>query len=180
MPPQTNAQKEEDMKSKNNTVAHRRLGEFDCDLGIFDEFIDSPEGQDIFILATYCESRIKYLKTRLAGGFGPILQEDLKKVMCSEECVRSDELHQKALSKSRCTCAQASEETFVKHEFCLENSARMLCTHLSECGHWDCALEDFMCQRYEWDRLYACAAFGLDANAMLAMLCVFLLQLMLL
>ncbi|KAE9252213.1 hypothetical protein PF002_g3934 [Phytophthora fragariae] len=78
--------------------------------------------------------------------------------MCSDECLRSDELHKKALSLSRCTCAEVSAETFVRHDFCLESSVRLLCTHLSECGHWGCQLEDFNCLRYEWDHLYPCAS----------------------
>ncbi|KAF1774024.1 hypothetical protein GQ600_6001 [Phytophthora cactorum] len=114
---------------------------------------------NIFIMAALCESRIVYLKNARAGWYGPVSQVDLSLAMCSDECLRSDELHKKAMSLSRCTCAQVSAETFVRHDFCLESSARLLCTHLSECGHWGCQLEDFNCLRYEWDRLYSCASF---------------------
>ncbi|KAL4103061.1 hypothetical protein PRIC1_006798 [Phytophthora ramorum] len=127
-----------------------------CDLVLYNEFLESDEGRDTFIMATMCESRIVYLKNARAGRYGPVPQADLLSTMCSEECLRSDNLHRKAMSVSRCTCAEVSAETFVRHDFCLENSARLLCTHLSECGHWGCQLEDFNCLRYEWDRLYPC------------------------
>ncbi|GMF13954.1 unnamed protein product [Phytophthora lilii] len=141
-----------------NDPAARRLVEgLQCDLDIYNEFIESEAGQDIFIMATLCESRIVYLKNARAGWYGPVPQADLFSAMCSEECLRSDELHKKAMSLSRCTCAEVSAETFVRHDFCLESSARLLCTHLNECGHWGCQLEDFNCLRYEWDHLYPCA-----------------------
>jgi len=139
--------------------ASRRLVEgLACDVALYDDFLASEEGQSIFIMATMCESRILYLKMSRAGAYGPIEQADLRTAMCSDECLKSDELHQLAMSTSRCTCAELSADTFVRHDFCLDNSARLLCTHLGECGHWGCELEDFMCQRYEWDRLYACIA----------------------
>lgn len=139
--------------------ASRRLVEgLACDVTLYEDFLASDEGQSIFIMATMCESRIVYLKTSRAGAYGPIEQADLRSAMCSDECLKSDELHQLAMSTSRCTCAELSADTFVRHDFCLDNSARLLCSHLGECGHWGCELEDFMCQRYEWDRLYACAA----------------------
>jgi hypothetical protein len=42
----------------------------------------------------------------------------------------------------------------VEGDFCLENSARLLCDILGECGHWDCDLEDFMCPSHEFRRRY--------------------------
>ncbi|EGZ16618.1 hypothetical protein PHYSODRAFT_314345 [Phytophthora sojae] len=144
------------MASSNaSDAATRRLVEgLGCDLDIYNNFIESEDGQDIFIQATMCESRIVYLKNARAGWYGPVPQADLFSAMCSDECLRSDELHRKALSLSRCTCTEVSADTFVRHDFCLESSARLLCTHLSECGHWGCQLEDFNCLRYEWDHLY--------------------------
>lgn len=137
----------------------------ECDLQLYEDFIASDAGQDTFIMATLCESRIVYLRTSRAGSYGPVEQADLVSVMCSAECLKSDELHQLAMSTSRCSCAQVSAKTFVTHDFCLESSARLLCTHLGECGHWGCELEDFMCQRYEWDRLYGCGSSCLSLPA---------------
>ncbi|KAG7381779.1 hypothetical protein PHYPSEUDO_005661 [Phytophthora pseudosyringae] len=139
-------------------VARRLVEGLQCDLDLYNAFIESDEGQDTFIMAALCESRIVYLKNARAGWYGPVPQADLLSAMCSDECLRSDELHKKAMSLSRCTCAEVSAETFVRHDFCLEGSARLLCTHLSECGHWGCQLEDFNCLRYEWDHLYPCAS----------------------
>jgi len=144
-------------QNASDPVARRLVEGLQCDLTIYNEFIESEEGQDIFIMATLCESRIEYLKNKRAGWYGPVAQADLFSAMCSEECLLSDELHKKALSLSRCTCADVSAETFVRHDFCLESSARLLCTHLSECGHWGCQLEDFNCLRNEWDHLYPCS-----------------------
>lgn len=148
-----------------------------CDLSIYRAFIDSDEAQDIFIMATMCESRMVFLKNKRAGAYGPVEQVDLRSAMCSDECLKSDALHQLALSRSRCTCAQVSATTFVRSDFCLESSARLLCTHLGECGHWGCELEDFMCLRYEWDKLYACGSHALRTSATLIGLCFALLYL---
>lgn len=108
--------------------------------------------------ATLCESHIVYLKNVRAGGYGPVEQADLRDAMCSTECMKSDTMHQLVMANSRCSCSQLSANTYVQHDFCLDNSARLLCTHLGECGHWNCGVEDFMCLRYEWDRLYPCTA----------------------
>jgi len=149
------------MVSASSAIGDTRLKRDDKEVFVDPECQRSsgPEagGQDIFIMATLCESRIEYLKNKRAGWYGPVAQADLFSAMCSEECLLSDELHKKALSLSRCTCADVSAETFVRHDFCLESSARLLCTHLSECGHWGCQLEDFNCLRNEWDHLYPCS-----------------------
>ncbi|GLE03221.1 hypothetical protein PINS_up012100 [Pythium insidiosum] len=145
-----------------SNAAPRRLDDgLGCDLSLYDAFINSDVGQDIFIMATMCESRIKYIKNLRAGKFGPVEQADLYSVMCSPECLRSDELHQLAMSQSRCTCVEVSSKTYLQHDFCLENSARLLCTHLGECGHWGCEVHDFMCLRHEWDRYYTCSSIQL-------------------
>ncbi|KAG1700816.1 hypothetical protein DVH05_011703 [Phytophthora capsici] len=155
-----------------NSSARRLVEGLQCDLSLYNEFLESEEGQDIFISATLCESRIVYLKNRRAGWYGPIPQADLVSVMCSDECLHSDELHKKAMSLSRCTCAEVSAETFVRHDFCLESSARLLCSHLGECGHWGCKLEDFNCLRYEWDRLYPCSSSEVAVSAVVVALAV--------
>lgn len=138
--------------------ARRLDAGLDCDLDIFNTFIESEAGQDIYMWATLCESHIVYLKNVRAGGYGPVEQTNLRDAMCSTECMKSDTLHQMAMANSRCSCSQLSASTFVQDDFCLDNSGRLLCTHLGECGHWNCAVDDFMCLRYEWDRLYPCTA----------------------
>ncbi|KAG2830049.1 hypothetical protein PC112_g7875 [Phytophthora cactorum] len=159
-------------RNSSDPVARRLVEGLQCDLDLYNAFIESDEGQNIFIMAALCESRIVYLKNARAGWYGPVSQVDLSLAMCSDECLRSDELHKKAMSLSRCTCAQVSAETFVRHDFCLESSARLLCTHLSECGHWGCQLEDFNCLRYEWDRLYSCASFRVAMSVVVMVIAV--------
>jgi hypothetical protein len=39
-------------------------------------------------------------------------------------------------------------------DFCLENSARQLCSILGVCGEWDCELEDFMCPSHDFRNKY--------------------------
>lgn len=150
----------------------------ECNLQIYHDFIESQAGSNIFVMATMCESRIISLKTSRAGGYGPIDLPSLKSAMCSSECLKSDELHQLAMAKSRCTCSQVSANTSVVHDFCLENSARLLCTHLSECGHWNCALEDFMCLRYEWDRSNPCGSIQLAISGIVIAISVWTMVLM--
>ncbi|RLN68280.1 hypothetical protein BBJ29_000838 [Phytophthora kernoviae] len=89
--------------NRTDPVTRRLVEGLQCDLDIYNSFIESDEGQDIFIMATMCESRIVYMKNKRAGWYGPVDQDDLFTVMCSDECLQSDELHKKALSLSRCT-----------------------------------------------------------------------------
>ena len=42
----------------------------------------------------------------------------------------------------------------VEGDFCLENSARLLCDTLGWCGDWGCDLEDFMCPSHNFRRGY--------------------------
>ncbi|KAG6964307.1 hypothetical protein JG687_00006053 [Phytophthora cactorum] len=78
-------------RNSSDPVARRLVEGLQCDLDLYNAFIESDEGQNIFIMAALCESRIVYLKNARAG---------------------CDELHKKAMSLSRCTCAQVSAETF--------------------------------------------------------------------
>lgn len=159
------------MSQNSSDLGNRRLEEvLYCDLDLYNEFIESEGGQDIFIMAAVCESRIVHLKNARAGWYGPVSQVDLSLVMCSNECLRSDKLHTMAMSLSHCTCAEVSAKTFVRYDYCLQNSARLLCTHLSECGHWGCQLEDFNCLRYEWDHLYPCDSSYTDTSVAVWML----------
>lgn len=58
-----------------------------------------------------------------------------------------------------CRCADLSTKEDspyyrVEGDFCRENSARLLCDILGECGQWDCDLEDFMCASHEFRTRY--------------------------
>ncbi|KAF1773996.1 Peptidyl-prolyl cis-trans isomerase, FKBP-type [Phytophthora cactorum] len=152
-------------RNSSDPVARRLVEGLQCDLDLYNAFIESDEGR-ISSSWLHCASHASCTSKTLA------LDVDLSLAMCSDECLRSDELHKKAMSLSRCTCAQVSAETFVRHDFCLESSARLLCTHLSECGHWGCQLEDFNCLRYEWDRLYSCASFRVAMSVVVMVIAV--------
>jgi len=60
---------------------------------------------------------------------------------------------------TQCNCmdlSTAKKSPFfrVEGDFCLENSARMLCEELGVCGHWGCDVEDFMCPSHDFRRNY--------------------------
>ncbi|ETV87871.1 hypothetical protein, variant 4 [Aphanomyces astaci] len=167
------------MSPWHRTDIERRLAEVDpvsteltCDLAIYTAFL-AGEGKEMFVQASLCEASIEYLKLRLAGRFGPVLQSDIQTVMCSTSCMDSDVMHQSAMERSHCSCTQLSTDSFISQDFCRQNSgpiivqclsplmvsvARLLCSILGVCGTWGCGLHDFMCPRYDWDRLYPCAA----------------------
>ncbi|KAF1330433.1 Fkbp-type peptidyl-prolyl cis-trans isomerase, partial [Globisporangium splendens] len=79
---------------KNEHPQHKQqqrelLGGLGCDLEIYKDFIDSDEGQDIFIMATMCESKILYLKNERAGFYGSVGQASLRFAVCPGECAES-------------------------------------------------------------------------------------------
>ncbi|KAF0684748.1 Aste57867_23263 [Aphanomyces stellatus] len=128
-----------------------------CDLSVYADYL-ANDGKAMFVLSSTCEASIQYLKQRLAGRFGPVLQSDMEIVMCSDACVQSDVMHQGAMDRSHCLCSQLSTDSFISNDFCRQNSARLLCSILGVCGTWECKMEDFMCPRYDWDRMYPCAS----------------------
>ncbi|OQR99760.1 hypothetical protein THRCLA_06403, partial [Thraustotheca clavata] len=133
-------------------------------------------GKDLYVNASLCEASIRYLKTRLAGGFGPVLQADMEIVMCSTPCISSDLLHQAAMATSHCTCTQLSSDSYITQDFCRQNSARLLCSILGVCGTWECGLHDFMCPRYEWDRHYPCSSLAITPSYILLAICLLLID----
>ncbi|KAF0745382.1 hypothetical protein Ae201684P_011502 [Aphanomyces euteiches] len=118
-----------------------------CDLSLYQAYL-AREGKDIFVQSSLCEASIEYLKLRLAGSFGPVLQSDM----------------QSAMSQSHCTCTELSSDSYITQDFCRQNSARMLCSILGVCGTWGCSLNDFMCPRYDWDRLYPCGSYQVQLS----------------
>ena len=85
----------------------------------------------------FCRLGLRQLKYNMGGSFGQIKTEVVNDVMCDATCVESDELHQKALDVSGCTCDQLStpEDSWAWHEefdFCQRNSARMMCKVLKK------------------------------------------------
>eukprot|EP00622_Pseudochattonella_farcimen_P006094 FR741848.1.p1 GENE.FR741848.1~~FR741848.1.p1 ORF type:complete len:177 (+),score=10.66 FR741848.1:59-532(+) len=108
-----------------------------------------------------CKQAIHALRKDTAGRQGPIRQEYYYQAMCTSYCRDSDTFHQAALFESGCTCQEISvtdddtaDDDKVNDLFCNRNSARMLCDVHGLCGVWDCPTSDFMCPRYEYNRVF--------------------------
>lgn len=106
-----------------------------------------------------CVNNFDLLYYYLAGRVGPIDIQHSYKIMCRQVCLASDELHEEAMAVSGCSCLELSTQPtdssyHIEGDFCLENTARMLCDRVGYCGIWDCRIDDFMCPRYEWNKKY--------------------------
>ena len=106
-----------------------------------------------------CVNDFDLLYYYLAGRMGPIDIQHSYKIMCREVCLESDRIHQDAMDKSGCSCLELSTQPgdqsyHIEGDFCLHNTARLLCDKVGYCGIWDCRLDDFMCPRYEWNKKY--------------------------
>ena len=106
-----------------------------------------------------CREKFDDLDLFLAGRSGPITIQKGYTVMCSNECLQSDSIHQDAMSFSGCSCLELSTQPQdlaynMEGDWCRHNSALILCDKLEFCGIWGCRLDDFMCPRYEWNKKY--------------------------
>ena len=105
-----------------------------------------------------CKSRFLNLYKFKAGRSGPVSIQDGYKVMCKSDCLESDALHEEAIAASGCSCLELStqpkENSYVTEgDWCRHNSGFMLCQEIGYCGVWECSIEDFMCPRYEWNKM---------------------------
>ena len=151
------------------SIPHRTFAQApECSLEKYAEFL-TGQGRDLFISSSLCETAVKYLTQRLTGAHGPVLQEDIEIIMCSDECLQNDLLHQIAMSTTGCNCAQLSSDSHIPNDFCLQNSARLLCDQIGICGTWECRADDYMCPRHEWDTLYRCGQEHLVPSIMLSL-----------
>jgi len=112
----------------------------------------------IELAVIYCKREFELLTLFKAGRSGPITIQDAYIPMCSEYCLQSDALHQEAMAVSGCSCLELSTQPSsiaytAEGDWCNENSARLLCNLIGYCGLWGCDLGDFMCPRYEWNKL---------------------------
>lgn len=106
-----------------------------------------------------CVNDFDLLYFYLAGRQGPIDVQHSYKIMCREGCLESDRIHQDAMRVSGCSCLELSTQPedqswHIEGDFCLHNTARLLCDKIGYCGIWDCRLDDFMCPRYEWNKKF--------------------------
>ena len=105
-----------------------------------------------------CANRFKLLQNFKSGKGGPIDLQNVWKAMCTDECMQSDVMHQDAMTSTGCSCLELSTKEGVASyrvpgDWCLHNSAKMLCDLLGFCGIWGCRVDDFMCPRYEWNKM---------------------------
>ena len=94
-----------------------------------------------------------------AGSHGPVSDQDMHDVMCSNYCIMSDVVRFEAMMQSGCSCIDLSTPniniTFTrKGDWCYENTGHMLCEQLEVCGSWNCDLADFGCKRNEYNRIF--------------------------
>lgn len=104
-----------------------------------------------------CKERLLLLTDFKAGRTGPVDIQNVWKAMCKDECMQSDVMHEQAMQYSGCSCLELSTHKNdtsyrVEGDWCLHNSARLLCDLLGFCGIWGCRIDDFMCPRYEWNK----------------------------
>mmetsp|Transcript_17698 Transcript_17698/g.36736 ORF Transcript_17698/g.36736 Transcript_17698/m.36736 type:complete len:253 (+) Transcript_17698:197-955(+) len=112
----------------------------------------------IDLLGTKCKQYLKAIDVGLAGKHGPVPDQAIWDVMCTEYCNYNDLLREFIIKKSGCTCMDFSTKS---HEigysrpgdWCRMNSGKILCEELGRCGVWECQLEDFSCPRQEYNTI---------------------------
>ncbi len=158
----------------------RKLGGGSCDLAAFEKWKDAPyrgilltkssfwryqtqlqfvlsNGLALELAVSKCKHHFEKLQSFKSGKGGPIDIQNVWKAMCKDECMQSDIMHQNAMASTGCSCLELSTNSTaasfrVEGDWCLHNSAKMLCDMLGFCGVWGCRLDDFMCPRYEWNK----------------------------
>ena len=101
---------------------------------------------------------MRQLSLDLAGKHGPVSDYNIYGVMCSEYCLKNDLLRNNFLKDTGCTCLDLSTlvddvSYNMEGDWCNQNSGRILCDVLDRCGIWDCDINDFMCPRYEYNKM---------------------------
>ena len=104
-----------------------------------------------------CIDNINVLTMFKAGRSGPVTEQYSYKALCENECLENDKMHLEAMKYSGCSClelsTQPSDSSYhTEGDWCKHNSAKLLCDILGYCGVWNCALDDFMCPRLEWNK----------------------------
>ena len=123
-----------------------------------------------------CRQSLKQLETDLAGQHGPVLEQDIRDVMCSSRCLLGDKMRTIAMNVSGCDCLELSTKPGqsgykTPGDWCAESSGQQLCEELEECGEWTCALNDFHCERNEYNRLFVpLRGFGGECNSGIRMM----------
>jgi hypothetical protein len=105
----------------------------------------------------HCRRRLEQLRLDRAGRHGPVQDKYIYDQMCSTECIGSDAIRREALEYSGCGCLDLStpesHPSFtIEGDWCRANTGRLLCEVFGQCGVWNCALGDFMCPRFEYNK----------------------------
>ena len=90
-----------------------------------------------------------------AGNHGPVAEQAIHDIMCSDKCILNDELRIEAMKVSGCTCIDLSKKVTDKvytrnGNWCYQGSGHIICEELDICGVWNCNLVDFDCKRNEY------------------------------
>ena len=105
-----------------------------------------------------CRTSFKNLYDFKAGRNGPIDFQHSFKAMCTLSCLESDSLIQSIMTYTACSCLELSTQPnsalyTIEGDLCRQNTARLLCDLVGYCGIWDCRIGDFMCPRYEYNKM---------------------------
>ena len=96
-------------------------------------------GLALDMVSRSCKQELLNLYIFAAGQSGPISMQESYDAMCSNYCLESDRIHMEAMTYTNCDCYQLSTPStslsyHIKGDFCLQNSARVLCKTIGYCG----------------------------------------------
>ena len=70
-----------------------------------------------------CRYQLNELRLRVAGWWGPVKEEDIYDMMCSNACLSNDAMHEEAMEESACNCVELStKRSNLEADFCAANS----------------------------------------------------------
>ena len=96
-----------------------------CDPNVFMNWANRAQMEE---KENICRVALNKLRLDIAGKYGPVREEDIYEVMCSNECQLSDTMHTAIMKDSNCNCRELSSTySNLEADFCSANSARMLC-----------------------------------------------------
>jgi hypothetical protein len=115
-------------------------------------------GLALDLVTRKCIGEFSNLYLFLSGKNGPVSIQQVYDAMCSDYCLENDRIHYEAMQYSHCNCLELStppSSAFynIEGDYCLSNSARRMCMTVGYCGKWGCDLNDYMCPRYEFNKM---------------------------
>mmetsp|Transcript_16059 Transcript_16059/g.16185 ORF Transcript_16059/g.16185 Transcript_16059/m.16185 type:complete len:194 (+) Transcript_16059:197-778(+) len=121
--------------------------------------ITLTNGLALDISYTLCKELFTNLFVFKAGRDGPLDNQHTWDTMCHRFCVENDRIHIEAMEFASCSCLELSTQPnntayHIEGDYCRHNTGRLRCDILGYCGLWRCKLDDFMCPRYEYNKIY--------------------------